>query len=223
MDGSIRFWNVGVRYGGVLGYLLVEEELYKSQWLTLGGALLVAGFVIDSDWLFAVLTSSGARHYAFFSWPLIIPTILVAAGVYAMCAANTLWLRIIGQKRLLRLVDQRERSRIYLANFSTIGAWFASGHDANSDRVIEWYRNLREFVRTVWGVHESAALVAINRPTAPDETAAIVNARVLNLIERCGTLRIRQDILWIPEPAWKVYIETADLLYPQPKSDPNVD
>jgi hypothetical protein len=199
----------------------VEEDQYRSQWLSIGSALLVAGVVIDSDWLFAVLTTSKTHHLPFLSWPVLVPTGLIAMGLWCMIAANVLWLPLFGRKRLVQLVDQRERAYIYLAYFSTLGMWFSSGHDADESSVVNWNAHLRDFVHTVWGAHESAALAAVHKRMPPEDEASLVNARVVNLIQRCGNLRVRRDQTWEPRPKWLNYIESMIDLK-KPAIDPNV-
>lgn len=126
--------------------------------------------------------------------------------------------------RINRPVDDPSRGEIFLRHMQrwVVPMTVISGHEAEIEPVLEWHAHLREFVRMVWGIHESTALVAVLGPASPQETAVLVNVRVTNLIQRCGALKVRRDLIVKPKPAWMAFIDSTYLLHPEPKSDPNV-
>lgn len=184
----------------------MDAQEHRGQWFAFGGVLFAGGIVIWADWIFAVRASAPQNHLSYSQAVILIPIILIGAGVYVMAAANIENWPLPGKKRVRFFRGQRSAAIDLLSMFHLMGSTMAAELPVVDDDVKEWGKNLAEYVRAVWGNAEGAALVAIGlREQGPDLLSHLLEA-LDGLIKRSSILRVSEDYDPNKPVSWAPYV-----------------
>jgi hypothetical protein len=193
----------------------MRAEDHQSQWFTLGGALFVGGLIVNTDWIFAVLSSAPARHLSVLEWPFVLSFVVMFAGSYIMLASYIEKWWLPGKYRVALAAGRRQLAEGELAIFHRIGKNLEYQSSYKPGEVSDWIISLADFVKDAWGYPEqSAILYALKRLPGDDrlsddelrEVLRKVLERLTGLMERCSLVPLRKDAALEDDSSWKDYL-----------------
>jgi hypothetical protein len=192
----------------------VEESEFRAIWSTLGGALFATGFVVGSDWIFAVSGSAPSRHLSYNNPALYISAVIALLGIAIFVAAlvDRLWLP--GKARIHKVAKIRDDVQTFLARFLAIGNLHLLSNSTSIENYKTWTTNLREFAEEAFGTHEMALLIPGPSTSITAQFNTVCNG-IQSLIVRGRQVPLRRDFdpSKSPDSSWQEFIH-ADEKFP---------
>ena len=185
-----------------------EAKHLQAIWVPIGGAFLVGGFVVNTDWVFTVSAASPDRHLSIATWPLFLSVGIMAFGVYIIAAAMSPSprLRLWGKAKARYRVEQREKALYYLSFFHSVGVIWTIKKPDKFERVTEWCDHLLDYTEHAWGLHErSIILMAARSGNDIQQWVGNVVAQTAGLIQRAQLVPVVDSFTW-DGTEWLAYL-----------------
>ena len=183
------------------------RESFRNLWVSIGAAMLIAGYIASTDWLFTVRAASPHRNLSSFSWPLLVPGVFVLIGLYVVVAAlsPTERMPLPGKKRVRLREEQRRCAEYFISIFHVRALTLATKSSLTSDELVEFTSSLQRFVIDAWGLHESAPFMATE--SLGDNKAMMwgIRGSLENLALRCRLIPVESNFTWPRDSKWMTY------------------
>ena len=139
---------------------------------------------------------------------LILPAVLIVAGIYVMIAAHAPSYPLFGRSRVQRAEKRRQKAEYYLAKFHDIGDFYARGHgDVDMQKVSEYYTNLRNYLLAAWGIGEHSSAAKFPDTADPIKMAIDISARLDIPEGRRKDVPALDNFTWESDLPWRIYFD----------------
>lgn len=195
-----------------------ERESFRNLWVSIGAAMLIAGYIASTDWLFTVRAAAPDRNLSSFSWPLLVPGAFVLIGLYVVVAAlsPTKWMPLPGKKRVQHRQEQRKCAEYFVSVFHVRALVLATQRSLSAEELTEFTRSLQRYIISAWGLHESAPFMATENLNDNKAMMWGVRGSLENLALRCRLIPVEPDFSWLKDSEWMSYCRSfagAQTLY----------